>query len=324
MIGDRATVRPQSLPYCAYPNAANIKQHGVQHLSGVLPTADFTAMRPYRSIEFRPVTAATLEPAQLLDMARLVATAFAKREPMSRHLCPPKYPPQGLMEVIHSDAFGCDSFGPWTKGNIIYWFIRLFLLTDPTTPASNIQLNDDVLRQSIAVLNQGREIMAVSFNETLPMLDEQPPLRQDDPFISAVFMYLQTIFGLLSDQDAAALQALYAHFPEFQDAHRRGKVGHQVMCARSDVMPTEDTFEIVAAALENYRELGYEYITTEATNQWTGAAFEAVGAVRVHFAPFRAGKKVCQSPVPLADVVTSLDGFIADKDSGSMFYVLRL
>ena len=44
----------------------------------------------------------------------------------------------------------------------------------------------------------------------------------------------------------------------------------------------------MAASAEHYRTLGYSYLVTEATNQWTGAAFEALGGVRVHFAPFQA------------------------------------
>jgi len=62
----------------------------------------------------------------------------------------------------------------------------------------------------------------------------------------------------------------------------------------------------------------------EATNQWTGAACEALGGVRVHFAPFRAHRTVCRSEEPLDDTVTSPDGFLSSKDSGSMLYVIRL
>ena len=80
----------------------------------------------------------------------------------------------------------------------------------------------------------------------------------------------------------------------------------------------------MAASAERYRALGYAFIVVEATNQWTGAACEALGGVRVHFAPFRAEPTVRKSAEPLEDVVTSPDGFVSDKDSGSMFYVIRL
>jgi hypothetical protein len=65
-------------------------------------------------------------------------------------------------------------------------------------------------------------------------------------------------------------------------------------------------------------------MVTEATHQWTGAAFEALGGVRVHFAPFQARPAVRRSDEPLEGVTTSPDGFLSNKDSGGMFYVIRL
>jgi hypothetical protein len=65
-------------------------------------------------------------------------------------------------------------------------------------------------------------------------------------------------------------------------------------------------------------------MVTEATNQWTGAAFEALGGVRVHFRPFKVEPAVPKSNEPLEDVTTSPNGFLSDKDSGGMFYVIRL
>ena len=96
------------------------------------------------------------------------------------------------------------------------------------------------------------------------------------------------------------------------------------MIARSDDLPKEDTFELVAAIAERCLALGYEYMVTEATNQWTGAAFEALGGVRVHFRPFKVEPAVPKSDEPLEDVTTSPNGFLSDKDSGGMFYVIRL
>ena len=48
------------------------------------------------------------------------------------------------------------------------------------------------------------------------------------------------------------------------------------------------------------------------------------GGVRVHFRPFQARQAVRKSDEPLEDVNTSPNGFLADKDSGGMFYVVRL
>ena len=85
-------------------------------------------------------------------------------------------------------------------------------------------------------------------------------------------------------------------------------------------MPRDDTFELVAATMEQFRDAGFQYVVVEASKQWTGAACEALGGVRVHFAPFRTRVVV---PVD-GDGTTSPDGFISDKDSGCMFYLLRV
>ena len=73
------------------------------------------------------------------------------------------------------------------------------------------------------------------------------------------------------------------------------------MVARSDALPKAHAFELVAATAAHYRALGHAFMVIEATNQWTGAACEVLGATRVHFAPFRAQRLVRRSMEPLAD-----------------------
>jgi hypothetical protein len=94
--------------------------------------------------------------------------------------------------------------------------------------------------------------------------------------------------------------------------------------ARSDALAKADTFELVAASAEHYQALGYVFMVTDATSQWTGAACEALGGVRVHFGPFQAQRTVRKSAEPLEGITTSPNGFLSDKDSGGMFYVIRL
>ncbi|HZG63305.1 MAG TPA: hypothetical protein VEY13_07300, partial [Rubrobacteraceae bacterium] len=89
-------------------------------------------------------------------------------------------------------------------------------------------------------------------------------------------------------QDAEALTALATKYPGFQEAYAQGKVVHHALVARSDAPAQADTFELVSASAERHQAFGYAFMVTEATNQWTGAAFEALGGVRVHFAPFQA------------------------------------
>jgi hypothetical protein len=313
------------LPYCAYPKASDVARHGVQPLPASLPLVDFARAQPYRSSRYTTVVAADLTSVQLLQMARVVAASFARHEPQARHLRPPKHPPAGLMEARHSDPFGSNlPFGPWNTETLLYWFIRLYLLTDPTSPQNAIQPNEEVLAQSLAILDRRGHVIGGAFRETMPPLDVSPEFRQDDPFLAAVFAFTEPMSALLGAQDAEALMALSARYPAFRKAYAQGKVGHNFMVARSDALAKEDAFELVAATAERYSVLGYGFIVIEATNQWTGAACEALGGVRVHFAPFQAKQTVRKSAEPLEGVVTSPNGFVSDKDSGSMFYVIRL
>lgn len=103
-----------------------------------------------------------------------------------------------------------------------------------------------------------------------------------------------------------------------------GQVGHHFMVARSDALPKDDTFELVAATMERYWDHGFRYAVVEATKQWTGAACEVLGGVRVHFAPFGAKPTVPAGPSSHRGAPSSPDGFLSDKDSGSMCYVHRL
>jgi hypothetical protein len=257
-------------------------------------------------------------------MAEVVGTSFARREPQTRYLQPPKYPPVGLMEARHTDPFGSDVFGPWTTERLIYWFSRLLVLTDPTCPKAAIPINEETLTHSLAIVDQTGQVIGGAFNETMPLLDVSPMLRQDDLFLTAVRSFMAPILALLSTQDVEALTALCTQYPAFRSAYAQGKVGHHFMVARSEALATADTFELVAASAAHYQALGYAYMVIEATNQWTGAACEVLGGVRVHFAPFQGRQMVHQSAEPLEGTVTSANGWLSNKDSGSMFYVIRL
>jgi len=210
----------------------------------------------------------------------------------------------GVPEWVHADPFGRSTFGLWSAERLLYWFIRLLVLTDATSPADAIEVNTDALAQSLAILDDRGDVIGGALNETMP-LGGPPSFRRGDPFLDAVLAFVEPVFALLGAQDAEALKALSAAYPEFRDAYAAGRVGHHFMVARSN-------------------ELGHAFMVIEATNQWTGAACEVLGGVRVHFASFRAHRTVRPSAVPLVDTVTSPDGFLSGKDSGSMLYVIRL
>jgi len=321
--GTMSSDEPRPLPYAAYPKAADIDQHGLQPLPESLPLVDFAQAKPYRG-RYTTVVATDLTPARLLQMARVVAASFARREPQARHLQPPKHPPAGLMEARHTDPFGTNPFGSWDAETHLYWLIRLSVLTDPTSPQDAIEVNEEILVQSLAIVDRRGQVIGGAFNETMPPFDVMPEFREDDPFLAAPLVAYEPVYAQLGAQDAEALTALSERYPEFQEAYAEGKVGHHLLVARSDALAKEDAFELVAASAEHYRALGYEYMVTEATNQWTGAAFEALGGVRVHFAPFQTEPTVRKSAEPLEGVTTSPNGFLSDKDSGGMFYVIRL
>ena len=316
---------PRQLPYSDYPKAADVPRHGLQPLPESLPLVDFARAEPYRSRRYATVIAPELAKDQLLQAAWVIGRGFAHHEPQARHLRPPKHPPAGLVEARHTDPFGTDPFGSWDDtGTHLYWITRLTALTDPTSPLGAIEVDEETLAQSVAILDGEGRVIGAAFNQTMGPFDVEPPFREGDPFLDTVISVWAPVYGALGAQDATSLTALSERFPAFREAYARGRVSHHILIARSDDLPKEDTFELVAASAERCRELGYEYLITEATNQWTGAAFEALGGVRVHFRPFKVEPAVPKSDEPLEDVTTSPNGFLAAKDSGGMFYVIRL
>jgi hypothetical protein len=144
------------------------------------------------------------------------------------------------------------------------------------------------MAQSLAIEDSRGQVIGGAFNETMPPLDVEPEVRQDDPFMAAVLTAWEPVITSLGTQDAEALTALATKYPGFQEAYAQGKVVHHALVARSDALAQADTFEIVSASAERHQAFGYAFIVTEATNQWTGEAFEALGGVRGHFAPFQA------------------------------------
>jgi hypothetical protein len=224
---------------------------------------------------------------------------------MTRFIQLPTAPPPGLDE----------SFGPWTKENLFHWVIRLFFLSDSANAP-----RPGVLAQSLAILSEDGSILGGAINEPLShgAGDSSP-----DAFRDAVLSVFLPILTLLMEQDAEAVAALCGRYPDFENALHHGLAGHFALVARADQLPVEEAFELVAASAEHYRQLGFSYVLTSATNQWTGAAFTALGGVPVHFEPYLGRQRVAASPVPI-DTVSSPSGYLSAKDSGSMIFVLRL
>src|SRR5829696_8771213 len=175
------------LPYSAYPRARDVSQHRIQPLAASLPLVEFARAAPHRSTRYSTVVAADLTPAQMLQMAWMIAVSFARREPQARHLRPPKHPPAGLTEARHTDPFGTDSFGSWDTETQLYWIIRLTALTDPTSSADAIEVNEETLAQSLAILDGKGRVIGGAFNETMLPFDVEPQFREDDhPFLDTI------------------------------------------------------------------------------------------------------------------------------------------
>lgn len=330
-MSDRRTYLPapprpmaRELPYCVYPTAAEASRHGLQPLPRELRPIELRRAAPYRTRAARLVPLDALPAPTVLDAARVVARSFAEREPQCRHLRPPAAPSPQARSAEHTDAFGRASLGAWSRAELLYWFIRLLVLTDAASPRGAVRRNDAALRASLALLDDSGAVLGAALYEPMPAPHECAAPRADDPLLAAVWSYVGPVLEMLLWQDAEALAALGERYADFAAALAAGRVGHHFMVARGDGLPRRDAFELVAGSAERFAALGFAYMVVEATNQWTGAACEVLGGVRVHFAPFRAKRVVPVSAKALPDSASSRDGFLSDKDSGSMFYVLRL
>jgi hypothetical protein len=233
-------------------------------------------------------------------------------------------PPQVIKESTNLNLYGENIFGEWGKENIFQWIIRL-LVFDQLKGRLDRNVSDNFAKQlSLAILDNHGKIIGGALSIRFSTESSGNAPDSENIFSKVVIGVMQPIVNMLIDQEESSLPVLCDKYPEFHKALVGGKVGELFMIARSPLLPTEDTFELVAATLERFRDSGYHYVLTAAANQWTGAAFEIAGGTRVHFAPYRAEKRVRESHVPLTNETSTHDGFLSAKDSGCMFYVIKL
>lgn len=312
----------KKIPRCIYPNANDTNLHGLQSLPNTIPSVDWDAIMAYRSKHYSAISLSELSKDKILETAKIVADAFAINEPVQRHLNVPKEMPKNLKEYIHSDIFGTNHFGDWKKPNIIYWIIRLFVLTNPSDPIGKIGIHPDLEKFSLAILDYNSSVIGGAFNSVVRI--EENPNREPDPFMGACFMFNKPVFELIFPQEHEALETLNNTYPHFKNALENHKVGSHFLIAGSPKLPSEDTFELVAISAQTFKEYGFEYMIVGAVNEWTGAACEVLNGTRVHFVPFRAEQRVPTTKEASPTERYSEDGFLSDKDSGSMFYVVKL
>ncbi|MTB51165.1 hypothetical protein [Lewinella sp. W8] len=312
---------PPKLPWCLYPTANDTDQHGVLDMPPKLPEVNFEAAEKYRSRDRPTVSIAGLTHAQILQMTHMLAGSFARNEPMNKHVHPPKCTSSAVLNKTHQDPLGLASFGPWTTKNILFWFTRLVVLTNPSDPISHIELNQEVIDHSLAFVEQG-EVIGAALNSALHA--EEDKWRIGDPFLDAVFQYQAPIVDFFHRAEIEAISALVEKYPAFRTAHQSGKVGYIFMIARSPQLPSEQVFELFAASFEHLQREGFEYMLVTGTNNWTGAACETLGAARIYFTPFRDRPRVATEQTAEDDEPYSSDGNISAKDSGAMVYVVKL
>lgn len=313
---------PQQLPWCHYPKANDIESHGLCELPLFLTLVDWTEIRKYRSNKFKTEALTKLANKQILELASITARSFAQNEPMVRHVQLPSLMSEQLLNSFHHDPFGNDGFGEWTSENIFFWFIRLFSLTNPSDPIENIKINADSVDFSLAILDENKNLIGGAFNSV--MKAEDAPFRDGDAFLDAIIQVYTPNFDLIFTQEHEAVEALKEKYQEFRMALENQKVGLHFLIARSPALPKEDTFELVSASAEKFRHHGCQYMLVAATNQWTGAACEALNGTRVHYSPYRSKKRVPLIKDATSTEPYSIDGYISAKDSGAMFYVIRL
>lgn len=309
-------IKVNKLPHCKYPTANEYTKSDLPALPQRLTPINWSKLISYRVSDFNVSILNELINSEVLEMAKMLAKSFVKNEPTNRHLIAPKLIPKPLKE-FHKDEFGKHSFGEWTKENIFYWLIRLAFLTNP----NNLSKNQDILDHSIAVKNNSNKIIAGILSKTLS--SEDGSIRNNS-YLSAVFGLYSTILELLFAQEQEAINILTQKYSNFKVAFNNNKVATTLMLAKEDEFSKESAFELFIRAIELLQNKGFKYVVIAASNQWTGAACEMLNATRVNYKPFRDVQRVPTISNASDFEMHSTDGFISDKDSGIMFYIIKL
>lgn len=312
----------QKLPYCEYPKAKDIASHGLQELPSILPSIDWGKVNRYRNVNFNRSYVSLLDYDEILESAHLVAKSFAKNEAMRRTLKPARVMPHELKTYTHTDELGRGSITEWSAENIEFWTIRLFHLTNPSDLMGSIHLNNDSNDLSLVFYNDKNEMVGVVYNSTVNVNEPLP--RVTDPLMVAVSKEFEPIHKIVSNSENQAHDLLKEKYPEFDIALANKKVCTIYQLAKSEDLPSEHAFELFASAMEELKNKGFSYMVTCAANQWTGSACEVFNGIRVNFEPYRAVQRVNKSGDNILTEPYTNDGFISNKDSGLMYYIVKL
>ncbi len=57
------------------------------------------------------------------------------------------------------------------------------------------RVNEEILAQSLAILDGKGRVIGGAFNETMPPFDVAPPFRKDDPFLDTVVAVWEPVYA---------------------------------------------------------------------------------------------------------------------------------
>lgn len=314
---------PLNLPFCSFPSNEVKNEHGVQAFPNELPLIDFERSMPYRSGRYLPILFSQLTNEEISEAAFIIGKSFVENEPMTKHMNPPTELPEDCVGIHYEDDFGKHTFGSLKMENIFYWFLRIHVLSKSSSANQRIELDPDLVKQSLVFKNEKNRVIGVVLNLTVDPEAATKPVHIH-PFARFVLGVQKPVLDVIYKQESEAIRALSKQYPDFESAYESRKVGNLMMIAKSEHLAKEFAFDLFSDSIFDFAENGFKYVIVSATNQWTGAACEVLNGVRVHFEPFRNVKRLIKSENAKPYDVHSVDGYLSAKDSGIMIYVLKL
>ena len=347
----------QKVPFKKFPTHSEIENHGLQPLPETtdVPQISPSSVLPFclneetsSSIVYRSWNDLCEE--EVLELVRMLGLGFAKYEPMCRHLraqllC------EELREEEYEDALGKHSWGFHSqkekgieKENLemfmedaLTWWIRLCFVTNSSEDGRPVQ--KEVLNLSTVAIDTKTNNFLGAVLAMPAHIPSPPPSSpssssssssSSSPTHESIFhreaaLALSPVKRYVDNMENTAIPALVSSYPPLQKAFENEKVTCCFMISKSSLHPVPLSLpvDLFRAHMEQQIELGMEYFVTEATNPWTGAVMEAMGATPTFFSPHRSVEGVIKSDKAVKEGPSSSNGWVSDKDSGAMFYVGR-
>ncbi len=75
----------------------------------------------------------------------------------------------------------------------------------PSHSADAIEVNEESLAQSFAILDVEGRVIGAASNETMPPFDVDPPFREYDPFLDTVVSVWEPVYGALGAMDSGGM-----------------------------------------------------------------------------------------------------------------------